>query len=322
MSCNAHREATSPLPTPVPAASPRISKIIVLPNSASETVNSPASSYYSTYSAPLKSPKRFSMAAPASPSKLRFSIRPKSLSSQRMSTGTTATMTENELIDYHLTNCTMPVPSFKAPRPSSDLKISTTPGGVPRLSAGPSPQTPQHTFTSGHSRLSSLSASIRHSFFGGPAMSEAGSPTRSVFNFGLGKKQNRLASSIPAPTKENQRTAILGGVFHPLLPDELLLKSPVPETVTVLETYDDGWCIIARMNLGELEVGAVPEWVFGLKEGEDETFGTMRPMRSTSLGVTVDLKVIEQPAEKRGSGSHWALAMTNDRASVISWSNF
>lgn len=239
-------------------------------------------------------------------------------------------MTENELIDYHLNGGTMPVafaPLILSPpgSPNSARHPSVTIQQasivtVPRLSPGPKAQRPQSNSSPGHFRLGSFSASIRHSL----TSLQVPSPTKSIFNFGVTRKPFRTPSSLPPASPDNQRTIVVT-TFSPLLPDELVLKPGVQEKVTVLQTYDDGWCIVARTNLGVLEVGAVPEWVFGLADGEDEMFA-MRPMRSTSLGVTVDLRVVDAGpvAGDRGEARFsWALAtMTDERASVISWSNF
>ncbi|CAE6492848.1 unnamed protein product [Rhizoctonia solani] len=93
-------------------------------------------------------------------------------------------------------------------------------------------------------------------------------------------------------------------VFPPLLPDELVLS--VGEKVTLLQTFDDEWCVVGRDRFGDVEVGAVPAFVFTkLKNGEM----LERPMRSTSLGVKVEMS--------SAPGAAWS-----SREEVISWSNF
>ncbi|CAE6458243.1 unnamed protein product [Rhizoctonia solani] len=93
-------------------------------------------------------------------------------------------------------------------------------------------------------------------------------------------------------------------VFPPLLPDELVLS--VGEKVTLLQTFDDEWCVVGRDRFGEVEVGAVPAYVFTkLRAGEKME----RPMRSTSLGVKVEMS--------SAPGAVWS-----SRDEVISWSNF
>jgi hypothetical protein len=92
-------------------------------------------------------------------------------------------------------------------------------------------------------------------------------------------------------------------VFTPILPDELVLV--LGERVTILQGFDDGWCIVARPALHaseDVEMGAVPAWCFvrpmkGLR--------SERPVRSSSLGVTVQVEDEKRPRED-----------------VISWSNF
>jgi len=94
-------------------------------------------------------------------------------------------------------------------------------------------------------------------------------------------------------------------LFSPVLPDELVLS--LGEKVTVVRSFDDGWCIVGRDSVvtpGEIEMGAVPAWSFvkpvkGLKAS--------RPMRTTSLGVTVEID--------GGPGF-------SSREECISWSNF
>jgi len=94
-------------------------------------------------------------------------------------------------------------------------------------------------------------------------------------------------------------------LFSPVLPDELVLS--LGERVTVVQSFDDGWCVVGRDSLlksSEVEMGAVPAWCFvkpvkGLK--------ATRPMRTTSLGVTVQID--QGPA-------------FSSRDEVISWSNF
>lgn len=227
-------------------------------------------------------------------------------------------MTEHELIDYHLHHGSMPVAFAPAlnnhkPRSPSNGSDKSNVVALPRLNAGPAVHTPKQT--THHTRLGSFSASIRHSFFSLRGSSPPSSPTGSIFNFGLSRKAFHRPSAVPAPTNENQRTIMITA-FSPLLPDELVLKQGMREQVTVLQTYDDGWCIVARTNMGVLEIGAVPEWVFGLRKDEE----AVRPMRSTSLGVTVNVPVLDEGGDN--DGSHWALAMTSSRASIISWSNF
>jgi hypothetical protein len=107
-------------------------------------------------------------------------------------------------------------------------------------------------------------------------------------------------------------STIIGGenrkirqLFAPVLPDELVVS--LGERVMVIRSFDDGWCLVGRDSVvkpGDVDMGAVPSWCFvkpvkGLKAS--------RPMRTTSLGVTVQIE----------SGSGFS-----SRDEVISWSNF
>lgn len=104
-------------------------------------------------------------------------------------------------------------------------------------------------------------------------------------------------------------------IFDPVLPDELLVR--IGEPVTLVQSFDDGWCVVGREggSLAQqtsmfrpadgpaMEMGVVPAWVFvkpikGLR--------AERPIRSTSLGITVQL-------DAPGFSS---------REECISWSNF
>jgi hypothetical protein len=116
--------------------------------------------------------------------------------------------------------------------------------------------------------------------------------------------------------------------FRPLLPDELGLR--IGEQLGVLRHYDDQWCIIARdtsssnpgvgappgLNGGVFEIGACPVWVFESQQPPD---GFTRPMRSSSLGITVSMRV---PAPAPMPDATTSLKPWATREEVISWSNF
>ena len=103
--------------------------------------------------------------------------------------------------------------------------------------------------------------------------------------------------------------------FEPVLPDELL--PVVGERLTVVQSFDDGWCVVGRENStfvhsarslfksqepGEnIEIGVVPAWCF-LKPVKG--LRAERPIRCSSLGVTVN---IDGPSS---------------RNELMSWSNF
>jgi hypothetical protein len=130
------------------------------------------------------------------------------------------------------------------------------------------------------------------------------SPRHNLFNLG-----NRRLSTVSSFSVASSFRGIEGRkvrqLFSPVLPDELVLS--LGEKVTVVKSFDDGWCIVGRDSLlkaGEIEMGAVPAWCFvkpvaGLKAS--------RPVRTTSLGVTVEMDA--------GPGF-------SSREEVISWSNF
>jgi hypothetical protein len=129
---------------------------------------------------------------------------------------------------------------------------------------------------------------------------------RSISFFNLGNRRLSTVSSFSAASSfrgvEGRKVRQL---FSPVLPDELVLS--LGEKVTVVKSFDDGWCIVGRDSLlkpGEIEMGAVPAWCFvkpvaGLKAS--------RPVRTASLGVTVEMDA--GPA-------------FSSREEVISWSNF
>jgi len=119
----------------------------------------------------------------------------------------------------------------------------------------------------------------------------------------IGSHSNRfsIASTISSSSQSNRRK--VQQTFDPVLPDELVIS--LGERLTVMQSFDDGWCIVGRpgmMNKDEIELGAVPAWCF-LKPVKG--LRAERPMRIGSLGVTVQLD-----------------APNPGRDQVISWSNF
>ncbi|KAH9168820.1 hypothetical protein EDB89DRAFT_1558210 [Lactarius sanguifluus] len=183
--------------------------------------------------------------------------------------------THDEILNYYTTMGTMT-------RPFSNAASSTLAPG--------SPVTPTRPIST-VSYLSAADAAPRRSSF---------------FSFG----NNRPVST--ASSMYSTASTILGvegrkvrQLFSPVLPDEFVLS--LGEKVTVIQSFDDGWCIVGRGSLvksDEVEMGAVPAWCFvkpikGLKAS--------RPMRTSSLGVTVQLNA--------GPGF-------SSRDEIISWSNF
>lgn len=191
--------------------------------------------------------------------------------------------TKDEILQYYMASGTMTRPfSMTASGGSSTLASPTTPYSAPGRPI---------------SAVSFLSAAAR-----------TPSPRRtSFFSFGGNRPMSVASSTFSAVS------SVLGGdggrkvrqLFSPVLPDELVIS--LGEKVTVVQSFDDGWCIVGRdsfINPGDVEMGAIPAWCFvkpvkGLKAS--------RPMRTTSLGVTVQIE----------SGPGFT-----SRDEVISWSNF
>ncbi|KAI9439800.1 hypothetical protein H4582DRAFT_1549366 [Lactarius indigo] len=183
--------------------------------------------------------------------------------------------TRDDILRFHMTTGTMT-------RPFSNAASSTLAPSSPGAPARP---------ISTVSYLSAPDAALRRSSF---------------FGFGNGRPISTASSTYSAASTilgvEGRKVRQL---FSPVLPDELVLS--LSEKVTVVQSFDDGWCIVGRDSLvkpGEVEMGAVPAWCFvkpvkGLKAS--------RPMRTTSLGVTVQLDA--------GPGF-------SSRDELISWSNF
>lgn len=125
-----------------------------------------------------------------------------------------------------------------------------------------------------------------------------------------------------------QETLKVRHVFAPLLPDELVLRSN--EKLSLIQSFEDGWCIVGRrspfyapglpkpsgypfgqgVTAEEVEIGAVPSWVF---ERRENGVKPERPMRTVSLGVTL----VDKDIEDKGLGGSGEV-----RTDVMSWSNF
>jgi len=132
------------------------------------------------------------------------------------------------------------------------------------------------------------------------------SPRRTSF-FSFGNRPSSVASSVVSNVSSmfGVEGRKIRQLFTPVLPDEFVLS--LGEKVTLVRAFDDGWCIVGRdspIKAGDVEMGAVPAWCFvkpvkGLKAS--------RPMRTSSLGVTVQIDA--------GPGF-------SSREECISWSNF
>ncbi|KAF8962779.1 hypothetical protein BDZ97DRAFT_1905168 [Flammula alnicola] len=147
-------------------------------------------------------------------------------------------------------------------------------------------------------------------------------PRNSWMSFGS-STQNRF--SVASTTSSFDVTTTSGTMrkvrqlFEPVLPDELLLTR-LGEHLTVVQSFDDGWCVVGREHASlvhtakslfktspdpesDVELGVVPAWCF-LKPVKG--LRAERPVRSSSLGITVNM-------EAPGFSS---------RNDLVSWSNF
>lgn len=128
-----------------------------------------------------------------------------------------------------------------------------------------------------------------------------------------------VASSSPSLDVQSSTGTVrkVRQLFEPVLPDELLLTT-VGEPLRIVQSFDDGWCVVGRENAsmvhtakslfgsspqpeGNIELGVVPAWCF-LKPMQGVR--VERPVRNTSLGITVN---VDGPSS---------------RSDLISWSNF
>ncbi|KZT29598.1 hypothetical protein NEOLEDRAFT_1106009 [Neolentinus lepideus HHB14362 ss-1] len=178
--------------------------------------------------------------------------------------------TREEILDYYSTNGTLPKPF----RPFSFAL------NAPHIA----PPSPVHDSKRGS--MSSFLSVARHSFLS------------------AGSRRMSTASTVSSLGDSGSKRKVRQ-IFDPVLPDELVIS--LEEQLTVVQSHDDGWCIVGRSSVfkpDEVEMGAVPAWVFikptkGLR--------AERPMRVSSLGVSVQLDA--------GPGF-------SSREEVISWSNF
>lgn len=114
--------------------------------------------------------------------------------------------------------------------------------------------------------------------------------------------EDRLSAISVTSSLDQWASCKVCQIFDPVLPDELVLR--LGERVTLVQSFDDGWCVVGRPALAksdDIEIGAVPAWSF-LKPLKGHILE--RPMRLDSLGATNRL---DKPAT---------------RESIISWSKF
>ena len=190
--------------------------------------------------------------------------------------------TRDEILEHYTAQGTLPRPFKLLPAASAaddaDAELAPPP------SIGSGDRTPTGRPTSTASWLP-------------PAFALAGSRSSSYRSSAISVSSS-VGSNGGAQKKVRQ-------VFDPVLPDELVVS--LGESLTLVQQHDDGWSIVGRdsvFNPGEVELGAVPAWVF-LKPVKG--LRAERPMRVSSLGVTVNLDA--PPA-------------FGPRDNVMSWSNF
>lgn len=162
------------------------------------------------------------------------------------------------------------------------------------------------------------------------------SPRDANFQFAVGQGSAALnfAAMLPQPPQLITEPLAGGPVmrkvvrpFAPLLPDELVLRPG--EELAVLQEFDDGWCVVAREGIGiggpptppgldvdengaeiessgkgrVLEMGSCPSFVFEDAPPPASLREYTRPMRSSSLGVTVSMKLPGHSSSGSASGA-------------------
>lgn len=149
------------------------------------------------------------------------------------------------------------------------------------------------------------------------------SPTRSSFfrsSYMDAASNNSRFSAVSNQSSEINPTSgtvrKVRQLFTPILLDELLITH-LGEQLTVIQSFDDGWCVVGREKDNIVksakslfkpaaagsndELGVVPAWCF-LKPVKG--LRAERPMRSASLGIII------------------AMEPPKARHEVLSWSNF
>ncbi|EKM78699.1 hypothetical protein AGABI1DRAFT_41417 [Agaricus bisporus var. burnettii JB137-S8] len=161
----------------------------------------------------------------------------------------------------------------------------------------------------------------------GERLSVAGSfaPSSRFSVFSAASSYNESLASTDSKGNPGRSLRKVRQTFNPVLPDELVVIAG--EQLMILQSFDDGWCVVGRESVprpkplfggirssriptptssngpgNDVELGMIPAWCF-LKEVKG--LRAERPVRSTSLGVTVQLEGQE-----------------TQRNDFISWSNF
>ncbi|KIJ12848.1 hypothetical protein PAXINDRAFT_101058 [Paxillus involutus ATCC 200175] len=181
-------------------------------------------------------------------------------------------------------------PSFPSSCPPP---CSNTPSGSPRLRA--------------MSILNPAHSQHRRSFSGFSGHSQPRFPP------GLHSRESSASSTSSSQARPVRQ------LFEPVLADELSITRS-GEYLTLLHSFDDGWCLVARdtsrpfffrssrlsgqmkSNSEHIEVGLVPAWVFARPM---KGVIVSRPVRSTSVNV---LQAAQDSPPSRNA--------------LISWSNF
>jgi hypothetical protein len=219
---------------------------------------------------------------------------------------------------------TTAVPARPSPLgPASPAAVHT----VQRGRVQPSPPRPGSSLNPDHHRISRVSFNPGFTLVGTSIASSKGerpisiiswcppSPLGSTFSVGHARVASVAGSLASLVTGPGVAERTVRQTFTPVLPDELLVRAG--ERLSVVQTLDDGWCVVGRTGAGAaaaptpgdaafghapapdgIEMGVVPAWVFA-------RIGAERPMRTTSLGVTVQVP-----------------APAGVREDVMSWSNF
>jgi hypothetical protein len=221
----------------------------------------------------------------------------------------------DEIVEYHRQSGNFPKPfSFALARGGSPNSSLSMPAGSRLSGLAPPPASP-----SSEGRPISW---VRHSFLSARSSVVPGQRPSSRYSVMSTASSSFVGSEPSTGTARKVRQ-----LFSPVLPDELLLTS-LGEHLTVIQSFDDGWCVVGRENAqaewtqkktlfgggkndsvgsaaeggsAGVELGVVPAWCF-LKPVKG--LRAERPVRSTSLGITVQMDA--GPA----------------RDSLVSWSNF
>jgi len=166
-----------------------------------------------------------------------------------------------------------------------------------------------------------IPASVHFAPSGKPRHNDLGSRDLRQSRISSSLRQSRISmmstlSTVSSIGNTSGGTRKVRQKFEPVLPDELLPS--LGERLTVVQSFDDGWCVVARENSTfvhtakslfkspresgqNTELGVIPAWCF-LKPTKG--FRSERPLRTSSLDITVDM---DGPAS---------------RMELMSWSKF